>query len=588
MENSFKGISASPGIVYGKAFVMDKDDFVIEKKKISQERIKKELSRLNEAIVNTKREIFELKERLTKELSESESRIFDAHLLILEDPVFTRDIVDKIEKERLSAEYALSEILKKTVIAFEKINDIYLKERSADLKDVGRRLIHNLLGHKRKSISELEQKVIIIAHDISPSDTASMRKDNVLGFVTDIGGQTSHTAIIARSLEIPAVVGLRNISENIKTGDTVLIDGSQGIVVVAPGEKTLKAYKAIKKKFHVFEKELKKVAKLPAETMDGHNVELVGNIEFPEEVDVVLRHGGEGIGLFRTEFLYLNRNSMPTEEEQFQVYKKAAEKVGARPLIIRTLDVGGDKFISYMDISSEVNPFLGLRAIRLCLERPEIFKVQLRAILRASAFGQVKIMFPMISGLSQLREAKRILNKVKDSLDKEKIGYDKNMEVGIMVETPSAAVIADVLAKEVDFFSIGTNDLIQYTLAVERANEKIAYLYEPLHPAIIRLLKNIIDAGHKEKIWVGLCGEMASIPLFVIVLLGMGLDEFSTNIVSLPLVKKIIRSTAYRDAKILVDSIIGLSSSVEIRKYIQDNLTNVVKDESIVSGGGND
>lgn len=588
MENSFKGIPASPGIVSGKAFVMDKDDFVIEKKKISQGQIKKELARLNEAIVNTKREIFELKERLTKELSESESRIFDAHLLILEDPVFTRDIVNKIEKERLSAEYALSEILKKTVIAFEKINDIYLKERSADLKDVGRRLIHNLLGHKRKSISELEQKVIIVAHDISPSDTASMRKDNVLGFVTDIGGQTSHTAIIARSLEIPAVVGLRNISEGIKTGDTILIDGNQGVVVVAPGEKTLKAYKAIKRKFRVFEKELKKVARLPAETIDGHSVELVGNIESLEEVDVVLRHGGEGIGLFRTEFLYLNRNSMPTEEEQFQVYKKAAEKVGARPLIIRTLDVGGDKFISYMDISSEVNPFLGLRAIRLCLERPEIFKVQLRAILRASAFGQVKIMFPMISGLSQLREAKRILNKVKDSLDKEKIGYDKNMEVGIMVETPSAAVIADILAKEVDFFSIGTNDLIQYTLAVERANEKIAYLYEPLHPAIIRLLKNVIDAGHKERIWVGLCGEMASIPLFVIILLGMGLDEFSTNIVSLPLVKKIIRSTAYRDAKILVDSIIGLSSSVEIRKYIQDNLTNVVKDESIVSGDRND
>lgn len=588
MENSFKGIPASPGIVSGKAFVMDKDDFVIEKKKISQGQIKKELARLNEAIVNTKREIFELKERLTKELGESESRIFDAHLLILEDPVFTRDIVGKIEKERLTAEYALSEILKKTVIAFEKINDIYLKERSADLKDVGRRLIYGLLGHKRKSISELEQKVIIVAHDISPSDTASMRKDNVLGFVTDIGGQTSHTAIIARSLEIPAVVGLRNISENIKTGDTILIDGNQGIVVVAPGEKTLKAYKAIKRKFHVFEKELKKVARLPARTIDGHSVELVGNIESLEEVDVVLRHGGEGIGLFRTEFLYLNRNSMPTEEEQFQVYKKAAEKVGARPLIIRTLDVGGDKFISYMDISSEVNPFLGLRAIRLCLERPEIFKVQLRAILRASAFGQVKIMFPMISGLSQLREAKRILNKVKDSLDKEKIGYDKNMEIGIMVETPSAAVIADILAKEVDFFSIGTNDLIQYTLAVERANEKIAYLYEPLHPAIIRLLKNVIDAGHKERIWVGLCGEMASIPLFVIILLGMGLDEFSTNIVSLPLVKKIIRSTAYRDAKILVDSIIGLSSSVEIRKYIQDNLTNVVKDESIVSGDRND
>ncbi|MFH1287685.1 MAG: phosphoenolpyruvate--protein phosphotransferase [bacterium] len=579
MENSFKGIPASPGIVSGKVFIMDRDNFVVEKKKISQSQIKKELLRLNKAIVNTKKEIFELKEQLTKELGESEAGIFDAHILILEDPVFTKDVIDKIEREKLSAEYELSEILKNTVLVFEKINDIYLKGRSADLKDVGRRLIHNLLGYKRKSLSELNQKVIIIAHDISPSDTASMKKDKVVGFATDIGGRTSHTAIIARSLEIPAVVGLRNISENIKTGDTLLIDGNQGIVIINPRKKTLKAYQAIKKKFQVFEKELKKVTRLPAETQDGHNVELVGNIESPEEIDIVLQHGGEGIGLFRTEFLYLNRSSMPTEEEQFHVYKKAAKKVGARPLIIRTLDIGGDKFVSYMDISSEVNPFLGLRAIRLCLERPEIFKVQLRAILRASAFGQIKIMFPMISGLSQLREAKRILNAVRDGLDKEKISYDEDMEIGIMVETPSAAIVADILAKEVDFFSIGTNDLIQYTLAVERTNEKIAYLYEPLHPAIIRLLKNIIDAGHKEGIWVGLCGEMASIPLFVIILLGMGLDEFSTNIVSLPLVKKIIRSTTYHDAKILVDNLMKLSSSVEIRKYVQDNLTSVIKEE---------
>ncbi|MDD5772903.1 MAG: phosphoenolpyruvate--protein phosphotransferase [bacterium] len=581
MENNFKGIPASPGIISGKAFVIDRDNFVIEKKKIIQGQIKNELLRLNRAVVNTKREIFELKERLSKELGDSEARIFDAHLLILEDPVFTKDIIDKIEKEKLSAEYALSEILEKTALVFEKINDIYLKERSADLKDVGRRLIHNLLGYKKRTISELDKKVIIIAHDISPSDTASMKKDKVIGFATDIGGQTSHTAIIARSLAIPAVVGLRNIIGSVKTGDEVLIDGNQGIVIIEPSDKTLKAYQSIKKKFQVFEKELKKVTKLPAETQDGHSVELVGNIESPEEIDTVLAHGGEGIGLFRTEFLYLNRNNLPTEEEQFEVYKKAAEKVGARPIIIRTLDIGGDKFISYMDISPEVNPFLGLRAIRLCLEHPEIFKVQLRAILRASAFGQIKIMFPMISGLSQLKEAKRILNEVKEGLEKDKIGYDKDMELGVMVETPSAAVIADILAKEVDFFSIGTNDLIQYTLAVERTNEKIAYLYEPLHPAIIRLLKNIIDAGHKEGIWVGLCGEMASIPLFVIILLGMGLDEFSTNIVSLPLVKKIIRSTTYRDAKILVDNIMGLSSSVEIRKYIQDNLTNVIKEELI-------
>ncbi|MEW6088266.1 MAG: phosphoenolpyruvate--protein phosphotransferase [bacterium] len=582
MENNFKGIPASPGIISGRAFIIDKDNFVIEKKKVSQGQVKNELLRLEKAIVATKKEIFELKERLTKELSESEARIFDAHLLILEDPVFTKDIVDKVEKEKLSVEYALSESLKKTASVFEKINDIYLKERSADLKDVGRRLIYNLLGYNKRSISQLKQKVIIIAHDISPSDTASMKKDKVIGFATDIGGETSHTAIIARSLAIPAVVGLRNISNNVKTGDTVLIDGNQGVVIINPSEKTLKAYQAIKRRFNVFEKELKKVTKLPAETQDGHSVELVGNIESPEEVDAVLEHGGEGIGLFRTEFLYLNRNSLPTEEEQFQVYKKAVKKVGSKPVIIRTLDIGGDKFVSYMDISPEVNPFLGLRAIRLCLEHPEIFKVQLRAILRASAFGQIKIMFPMISGLSQLKEAKRILNEVKEGLDKDKIAYDKDMEIGVMVETPSAAVIADILAKEVDFFSIGTNDLIQYTLAVERTNEKIAYLYEPLHPAIIRLLKNIIDAGHKEGIWVGLCGEMASIPLFVIILLGMGLDEFSTNIVSLPLVKKIIRLTTYHDTKILADKIMGLSSSVEIRKYLQENLTSVIREELVI------
>jgi phosphotransferase system enzyme I (PtsI) len=441
---------------------------------------------------------------------------------------------------------------------------------------VRKRILKNLTGAEEKSLSNLTQKVIVVAYDISPSDTATMHKQNVLGFITDIGGRTSHTAIMAKSLEIPAVVGLEKATSRIKSGDTLIVDGTAGLVIINPAPDVLKKYQAKKVQFVEFEKALVDFKDKTAETLDGHRVEISANIELPTEVDSVISHGAEGIGLYRTEFLYMNKSALPDEEEQFEAYKNVVMKFPESPVIIRTLDLGGDKFLSQLKVPHEMNPFLGWRAIRFCLAKPEIFKVQLRAILRASAFGHVKIMFPMISGVEELKQAIKLLEEAKQELRSKNVRFNDDMEVGAMIEIPSAALTCDLLAKEVDFFSIGTNDLIQYSLAIDRANEKIAYLYKPSHPAVIRLIKNIIDAGHMEKIWVGMCGEMAAELGFVLILLGLGLDEFSMSPAAVPEMKYIIRSVSFKEAREIAEKALSFSTAEEVENFANQNIKRIV------------
>ncbi|RKY36997.1 MAG: phosphoenolpyruvate--protein phosphotransferase, partial [Candidatus Omnitrophota bacterium] len=479
-------------------------------------------------------------------------------------------------KEKLNVEYIFVEVLKKYYKIFSNIDDEYIKERLIDIQDVGKRVIRNLLGKQKKILSYLTEKVIIIAANLSPSDTALMHKSHVIGFATDMGGRTSHTAIMARSLEIPAVVGLKTITKVVKNGDTIILDGNKGIIIVNPSKILIDKYKQEQKKFASFEKELLKLKNLSAVTTDNHITKVYANIEFPEEIPSILAHGAEGIGLYRTEYIYLTRQGLPTEEQHYQAYRKIIQYMKKKSVVIRTMDIGGDKFVSYLDLHGEINPLMGRRAIRFCLARPDVFKTQLRGILRASVYGNLKIMYPMISGLAELRQANKILTEVKQELKQEHIPFNPDIPVGIMIEVPSAALIADILAKEVDFFSIGTNDLIQYSLAVDRINEKIAYLYEPAHPAILRILKSIIDAGHKAGIKVGMCGEMTSEPRFTILLLGLGLDEFSASAVAIPEIKKVIRSVSYAQAKRIAHKVLEMPLALQVEKYIRMKLKKIL------------
>ena len=572
------GIPVSPGVAVGKAFVLHSEDFqTIAKVQIPDDQIPREIARFEDALTRTRADILGIRKKLAAEIGREHSDIFTAHLLVLEDRTLIEDVISTIKEKKVHAEYAFSSVVQKYFRAFSQVDDEYLKERVADIRDISRRLLENLIGKEKNQLANLKEKVIIIAHDLSPSDTATMDKQKVMAFATDIGGPTSHTAIMARSMEIPAVVGVDRVSREVTPGDTVIIDGNHGLIVIHPDTKTIAAYAREERRFVELISELDKLRHLPAETPDGHRIELAANIEFPDELPSVLAHGAKGIGLYRTEYFYMNRSDLPTEEEQYESYRKVAEKMMPNPVIIRSLDLGGDKFLSSLEVPHEMNPFLGWRAIRFCLARVDIFKTQLRAVLRASAHGNIKTMYPMISNLTELIKANQILDECKKELRAAKIPFNGRMEVGAMIEIPSAALTSEALAKEVDFFSIGTNDLIQYALAVDRVNEKIAYLYEPTQPAILRLIREVIVNGHKNKIWVGTCGEMSGDAAVAVLLMGLGIDEMSTSPLLLPQVKRAIRLAPFKLAKEVAQKALRLSTGLEVRKLLRQKLKPVLK-----------
>lgn len=564
-----KGVAASPGIEICKAYILKKQPVVINKTHISDALIQSEISRFYKAVDETKKQLHKVMEKAEKNMGVEEAKVFEAHIMLLEDPELLNNVFYKIQNEMITADNALSQVIDEYVNIFGCIEDEYLRERACDIKDVGERLIRNMLGIFAEPLSRISERVIVVAKDLTPSDTALMNKDMVLAFATDMGGRTSHTAIMARSLEIPAVVGLGSITSKVKDGDIVIVDGNRGCVYVNPDIDVLEKYMSLRQDYIKYCEELKCLKHLPAETIDRlRRVELSANLGTPDDVKAALENGAEGVGLFRSEFLYMNRSQCPGEEEQFKSYKKVAEAMDPRPVIIRTLDIGGDKKLEYLDMPDELNPFLGWRAIRICLDRVDIFKTQLRAILRASYYGKLRIMYPMISSSYEIRKANTILEQAKQELREEGMPFDENIEVGIMIEVPSAAVIADILIKEVDFFSIGTNDLIQYTLAIDRMNENISGLYEPLHPAVLRLVKNVIDASHMAGKWTGMCGEMAGDVEATAILIGLGLDEFSMSSQSIPRIKKLVRSLSYEKAQDIAKQALLMDNQVEIRDLV--------------------
>ncbi|XMB87103.1 phosphoenolpyruvate--protein phosphotransferase [Mycoplasmatota bacterium WC44] len=557
-----KGIGAANGIQFGKAYKLEKLHFKIEKEEIFE--IDIELDNLSVAIAKSKEEINLIKEISIKKFGEETAQVFSAHLLILEDQEMYKSIVEKITNEKVSASYAIYKVREQFVSIFENMDNDYMKERAADIKDVTDRVLAHLTRKKIPTLSLIDEEVILVSEDLTPSDTAQLDKNVVLGFVTEIGGQTSHTAIMARALEIPAIVGTKTLMESVVNDDYLIIDGDEGIVIINPTKDELETYHSKKSKLDEKHKLLQEYVDKKTLTVDGKEIELVNNIGSAEEVESVIKNGAEGVGLFRTEFLFMGRTNFPTEEEQFVAYKKVLETMGDKTVVIRTLDIGGDKELSYFKMNKELNPFLGVRAIRLCLDRVDIFSTQLRALLRASKYGNLHIMFPMIATINELREAKTILNKCKHELIDE--GYEIGVyKVGMMMEIPSAAISADIFASEVDFFSIGTNDLIQYTMAADRMNEGVSYLYQPYNPSILRLIKNVIDSSHNAGIWTGMCGEMANDFKAIPILLGLGLDEFSVS-PSLTLeVRKLLSTLNKSTLKEKANKALTLASAEEVK-----------------------
>ena len=563
---AFKGTGASPGIALGKALVVEHKELVIEKRTITD--VDAEIAKLRDAVQVSKTELEKVKEKAAKELGEAEAEIFGAHLLVLEDPELTGAAESKIADEKVNADFALNEIKEMFVAMFESMDNEYMRERAADIKDVTNRVLRHLLGIKVVDLSALDEEVVLVAHDLTPSDTATMNKKMVLGFLTNIGGRTSHTAIMARTLEIAAVVGLTDITENVKDGDFVVFNGDTGEVIINPDEETKAAYAAKKQAFEEEKKALELLKGKESVTLDGRRVELAGNIGTPNDIEGLIKNDAEGVGLYRTEFLYMDSDKLPEEDTQFEAYKAVLEGMSGKPIVIRTLDIGGDKKLDYLPLDEEMNPFLGYRAIRLCLDRTDIFKTQLRALYRASVYGKLRIMFPMISSLEELLQAKEVVKEVQAELDAEGIAYAKDVELGMMIEVPSAAVISDVLAKHVDFFSIGTNDLIQYTTAVDRMNQKISYLYNQFNPAVLRLIKMVIDNAHKEGKWVGMCGEAAGDQMMIPILLGFGLDEFSMSPISILPARKLITSVNEADMKKFADEVLAMGTAEEIKAHV--------------------
>ncbi|MCF3944205.1 phosphoenolpyruvate--protein phosphotransferase [Oceanobacillus alkalisoli] len=557
-----KGIAASSGIVLAKAYRLIEPDLSFEKRKV--EDTAKEVERFQVALSVSKDELEAIREKAKVELGEDNAAIFEAHLLVLSDPELISPIEDKIKNEQVNAEYALKETADMFITMFEQMDNDYMKERAADIRDVTKRLHAHLLGVQLPNPSMISEEVIIVAEDLTPSDTAQLNRQFVKGFTTDIGGRTSHSAIMARSMEIPAIVGTKTVTEDVKDGDFLIIDGLKGEVHINPTEETIASYKEEQIRYEEKKAEWAKLVNEKTVTADGEHVELAANIGTPDDLEGVKNNGGEAVGLYRTEFLYMGRDQLPTEEEQFDAYKAVLEGMDGKPVVVRTLDIGGDKELPYLDLPKEMNPFLGFRAIRLCLEEQDIFRVQLRALLRASVFGNLKIMFPMIATLAEFREAKAILEQEKEILVAAGTPVSDEIEVGIMVEIPSTAVLADQFAKEVDFFSIGTNDLIQYTMAADRMNEQVSYLYQPYNPAILRLVKMVIDASHREGKWTGMCGEMAGDELAIPLLLGLGLDEFSMSATSILQARSQIRGLSKRDMVELAEKALEMRTAEEV------------------------
>lgn len=565
------GISGSRGIAAGKVYVYSQEDIVIPEQTTAPEESAQELKKLEAGMEATLAQLGTIRQKALENMGEKEAAIFDAHIMITQDPALTDAVKALIETEHASAAAAVRQTIDTYAGMFLTMEDPYMRERGADIRDIGDRLLRNVLGMAPRGLAHLTDEVILVANDLTPSDTAALDKSIVKAFITASGGPTSHAAIMARTLEIPAIMGAGDIS-SLTSGQTVIVDGVEGKVIVNPDAEELAAYTERAAAFKARQQELKNSASLPAVTRDGHQVLLFGNIGKASDSRHAVHLGAEGIGLFRTEFLYMESDALPSENTQFEAYRQAAEDLRGNPVIIRTMDIGGDKELKSLGLPTEMNPFLGYRAIRICLDRPDMFKEQLKALLRASAFGDVQIMYPMISGLEEVRRANMILSEAKAELRADGIAFNENIPVGIMVEIPSTAVMADLFAKEVDFFSIGTNDLCQYTLAVDRMNENIGHLYQPLHPAVLRLIKMTIDASHKEKKITGMCGEMAGDPLATMILLGLGLDEFSMNAAALPAVKNILRSVTYAECQEAANQALNMSTAEDVAALAKELL----------------
>jgi phosphotransferase system enzyme I (PtsI) len=567
-EVIINGIPASPGIAIGEAFVVNVEDLAVAEDLVDPEHVESEIKLFDKALERTEAELDDLHRTLEDEMGEDHAKILDSHRLILADQQMRKDTVRLIREKRWNAAYAFSQVLDKVLKAFMNIKDEYLRERAEDVRDVKRRVTRNLLGQGVEGLVDLRRKAVVVAKNLTPSDTAGLKKKYVLAFVSDIGGSTSHAAILARSQGIPAVVGLDGFSARARPYDMIIVDGNTGQVVLNPTPQTVKSYKEAQVRFLELEQELLTLKDYPAVTLDGHTIELSGNIENEDEVDDVISHGARGIGLFRTEYFFITRDTLPSEEEQYRFYSKIVRRVAPDPVIIRTLDVGGDKIAQWVINNKEANPFMGWRGIRFTLARKDIFRTQLRAVFRAAAHGRVRIMFPMISVMEEVLAAKAICAEVKEDLKRERYQVGEDVEVGIMIETPSAVALADCLAQEVDFFSIGTNDLIQYALAVDRGNSRISYLYDALHPSILRLINDTVRAAHKNEIWVGICGEMPARVRAALVVIGLGIDELSASPVHIPEIKKIIRSVTYDEAKSLVRKALHRSTLSEVRDLL--------------------
>ena len=565
-EKTFHGIAVSPGVCQGRVVVLGKAHAASARRSVPEAELPAEVNRFKQALVTTRQQLTEVQRRLTEKMGADHAGIFEAHLLVLDDPEVNNEVLRFIQNDKVNAEFAYQSVAERYAESLAAIDDEYLRERAADMRDIAARVLNNL--HGRGDDGDLRHIVkepcIVVAHDLAPSQTAQMDRDKVLGFVTDVGSRTSHTAIMARSMKIPAVVGLKTITTDLRTGDTVLLDGVSGLIIINPTDQTLFQYGQLARRQRSLDEKLHENHGKPAVTLDGHRVTLSGNIEHADDSASILTSGAEGVGLFRTEYLFINHESSPSEQEQFEFYHSVAKALSPAPVVIRTLDLGGDKLRADENVPQEMNPFLGWRAIRFCLEEKELFRTQLRAILRASAPGNVKMMYPMISGLDELAGANALLEECKTELRAAKVPFDENMEVGIMVEIPSAVMVADALARNSRFFSIGTNDLIQYSLAVDRTNEKIAHLYDPTHPAIVRLIKQTVDAAHHAGNWCGVCGEMAGDPVLVPLLLGLGVDELSVAPPTVPLIKFLIRRLKISEARELADFALRCESSAEI------------------------